>query len=78
MSFTRRITHMVLQRLLCFEPRTIKHRHLTKKFRAWFHSYLQIREETVNVGLAASECKTVPFGEPQGSMLGSLFYALYA
>ena len=43
----------------------------------WFHSYLHSREQFVSIDGIESSKKHLPYGLPQGSVLGPLLYSLY-
>ena len=43
----------------------------------WFQNYLQNRKQAVFIKGKKSEYKTVPFGVPQGSVLGPLLFLIY-
>ena len=43
----------------------------------WFHSYIHSREQSVSVNGIESSKKHLPYGVPQGSVLGPFLYSLY-
>ena len=43
----------------------------------WFSSYLSNRSQSVKVHSTLSDAKTLPFGVPQGSVLGPLLFTLF-
>ena len=44
---------------------------------AWFKSYLELRKQSVQIGLASSDPALLKFGVPQGSVLGPILFTLY-
>jgi len=40
----------------------------------WFNSYLSDRKQFVSIGTSKSECLTIKYGVPQGSVIGPLFF----
>ena len=44
---------------------------------SWFRSYMVGRKQYVSISNYNSECRTVEFGVPQGSILGPLLFILY-
>ena len=43
----------------------------------WFRTYLEDRTQCVKIGTSFSSSVPLPFGVPQGSVLGPLLYTLY-
>ena len=43
----------------------------------WFSSYLSNRTQTVSINNLKSDLAPVPYGVPQGSVLGSVLFVLY-
>ena len=43
----------------------------------WFSSYLRNRSQSVKVHSTLSDAKNLPFGVPQGSVLGPLLFTLF-
>ena len=43
----------------------------------WFESYLSYRRQAVVVKTKSSSCYDLPFGVPQGSVLGPILFTLY-
>ena len=44
---------------------------------AWFKSYLSDRKQSVNIQGTKSELRDLPYGVPQGSVLGPILFTLY-
>ncbi len=44
---------------------------------SWFHSYLEGRTFTLQIGNNGSSAAPVSYGVPQGSILGQLLFSLY-
>ncbi|KAI2666691.1 hypothetical protein H4Q32_010617 [Labeo rohita] len=43
----------------------------------WFRSYLEARDQCVNINNARSSLQNIEMGLPQGSILGPLLFSLY-
>ena len=55
----------------------LKYYHISPRTIQWIKSYLSHRSGYVVVGSADSMIKPIPYGVPQGSVLGPLLYLLY-
>ena len=51
---------------------------ISKSMLGWFRSYLSMRKQRVLANGTLSSYQTITQGVPQGSVLGPIFYILYA
>jgi len=55
----------------------LEHYEVRKSSLDWFRNYLTTRTQRVQFGNDMSSTRTIRFGVPQGSILGSLLFVLY-